>query len=272
MTLHTPPTSGQIGFRQGEAYIRLVPNKVESEALGLQVFDLSQFNLPGIQQLDKFRQDYQTFLQSLELEPPYFIQTRIKSHSRDKIRFLQYLGFKVTELTQHPYFDLSHKHANDSESIGNLGMEVITDTAQAQHLARMYRNSFAINRLSFDGGFNQRIISKRFESWIAGSVADPTKELIRVMKSRTNEDVALFLVRKSMEKEVFWELTALRETSQSQGIAKDVWQVLLNYHQRQQVQKISSNFSSENVKLFKIYLDLGFRLGEPSVAMHLWPI
>lgn len=250
----------------------LSANPIESSVLGISVFDLTDFSLfdPAISSTEAWKQIEHGVIQlGAHAQGMALVQCRHRVDQKLTLEFLQDVGFQFRELTQHPVL---LRDASVKRSLSEFGSlfeyQEVQDQAQLNSLATGYMNSFGIGRFQGDSKVSHETIARRFRSWILSSQQSKNRKLISINDLFGN-NVGIFLLRLENDGRIFWELTAINNALTSQGLAKKVF-AFMTHRSLQIGHSIETNFSSENVKLFKIYLDLGFSLGTPSLAMHRW--
>lgn len=250
----------------------LSANPIESSVLGISVFDLTDFSLlaPTISSTEAREFTEQGLIQlGGPAKGMTLVQCRHSAHQKLTLECLQNIGFQFRELTQHPILLRQSSIESYLSQFGSLfEFQEVQDQDKLNSLAKEYMNSFGIGRFHGDSKVSQETIAKRFHSWILSSHLGNNRKLISI-NDLSGNNVGIFLLRFENDGRIFWELTAIKNSLTSQGVAKQVF-AFMTYRSLQIGHSIETNFSSENIELFKIYLDLGFRLRTPSMAMHLW--
>ncbi len=272
MPLNESLSDGEFSFVEGLTTFRLSYSRVESESLGFPVFNIGDISVSDPElDLRQLQADMERFVKATvqSNQNQALVQCRMTSADKHGLICLESLGFRFRELTQHPHIEkgkLTPPILPDAAQFEVIEVEAL---ASVQELAYKYEDSFPIGRFQREIQVSDSAIRRRFRNWILDSSSNSAKKLLSIQHISSGESAALFLVRKDDGGRFFWELTAINPVFASRSLSKMFFymiaEILLSSGR-----SISSNFSSENVKLFKTYLDLGFRLGTPSVAMHLW--
>lgn len=262
-----------VEVRNGEDFILLSYNTLETNLIQVPVFDLTDFKVSDQWHVEvDFYETIRHYLSMVVSKTgvDLLVQCRMPSSKKIELEFLQSLGFQYRELTQHPVLrqgDLVQPEFSANPI--DFKVEKVRTRAQVDRLASEYGKRFVIGRLQGDTKVSQSHVEKRFYSWIISAFSNPIKELIEIRDSISGENLGMFLARRDLSSTIFWELTAVNPTSASKGLAKFVFYAVAQHYVNKGFE-IRSNFSSENLKLFKVYLNLGFSLDAPSVAMHWW--
>jgi hypothetical protein len=239
--------------------------------LGHAVFDLTDFRVyaPVVSKLELIKGIKGWLQNSGASSGLVLVQCRQRLDQKQELEMLQNVGFQFRELTQHPILQKESSEKSYSRQYGSLFQsQEIVDVHELHGIACEYMNSFEIGRLQGDSRISREQVSSRFYSWLMDTHQGHNRKLISITDLSGNK-VGIFLIRSGDDGKIFWELTALESKVTSRGLAKQIFGFMAA-QSLQTGHTIETNFSSENIKLFKVYLDLGFRLRTPSVAMHLW--
>jgi GNAT superfamily N-acetyltransferase len=196
-----------------------------------------------------------------ELRKGTILTARLETSS-PTIQLLQEAGFLFTELTIHP--EIENLQSREPSKV-NLRVRI----AKPEMARSVARNTqlFKISRFHFDHRVSNELADKRFQDWLVRAIDSKEDECIGVFDASTNQEMALFVVRREGD-DVTWILTAILPAFQGKGIGIDVWNAVLSYHKLTGVKRVSTNVSAQNLRTIPLYVRTGFALRRTSLCLH----
>lgn len=233
-------------------------------AFGHDVFELEVIECPlGIPELSRLE-----FAQLLELQlglkPPTLVSARVEASQLGQRHTLESLGFAFREMTMRPVLEINAMQPCTGEF----------EVKAASHedfkiISKIAAQVFNVGRFSSDLKIPKSRVESRFMNWVAQAEFDPAKILLPVYQSSSQKLAGFFLVRLGTP-ESDLELTAVTSEFQGKSYAGEIWKAALKELSIRQVTKVGTQFSAENVALFRVYSKLGFTYRQPKIAYHYW--
>ena len=211
-------------------------------------------------------------LERVTLDSDYrrLISVRIPAGHSKAVFALESLGFRQMELTMHPHLDTERLVERQSiEDYSHITVSQVPPN-EVERVAVRATNLFSHTRWHNDPNISNSLANRRIAAWIRDSKNHSSKMLLQAIDRRYETALGFFLVRRDEKNNSFWELTAMFEEHRGKGLAIQVWNAFLQFELKSGTRHISTNFNAVNLPLYSLYSKLGFRLLEPSIALHLF--
>lgn len=238
----------------------------ESKILGGEVYSFEQL----IDVSKKFPSRF-TALQQLPEKPAgsRLISARIPWGQIEIVDKLESIGFRQVELTMHPTIDLESLALSSEASNSQILIQRI-DGTDVEGVAGKAFQLFKHTRWHRDINLGPELANKRILEWVLDSAGHPNKFLLEAVDLSSATPIGFFLIRRDQDRRSFWELTALYREFWGQGLSRKMWKAFLAFEAESRTSFITTNFNAANLPLYSLYETLGFRLSEPSIALHMF--
>ena len=238
----------------------------ESKILGGEVYSFEQL----IDVSKKFPSRF-TALQQLPEKPAgsRLISARIPWGQIEIVDKLESIGFRQVELTMHPTIDLESLALSSEASNSQILIQRI-DGTDVEGVAGKAFQLFKHTRWHRDINLGPELANKRIMEWVLDSAGHPNKFLLEAVDLSSATPIGFFLIRRDQDRRSFWELTALYREFWGQGLSRKMWKAFLAFEAESRTSFITTNFNAANLPLYSLYETLGFRLSEPSIALHMF--
>lgn len=251
----------------GEIALVLVRQNEESCLFGGEVLSMQGM----LSNVDGNSQDTE-FLERVKLDSVNrrLISVRIPAGHTKTVFALESLGFRHMELTMHPH--LKMERLVESQSFEDCSHIIVSQVppSEVESVAARASNLFSHTRWHSDPNISNHLANRRIAAWIRDSKNHSSKVLLQATDRRYETPLGFFLVRRDEKNNSFWELTAMFEEHRGKGLAIQVWKAFLQFELESGTRQVSTNFNAVNLPLYSLYGKLGFRLLEPSIALHLF--
>ena len=252
--------------RLGELTLVVTRQPQESKILGGEVYSFEQL-IDASQQIPSQLTSHQELPE--KPEGLRLISARIPWGSKEIVEKLESIGFRQVELTMHPTIELESLAFSSKASHSQIAIQEVGG-ANVEGVAEKAAQLFSHTRWHRDTNLGSELANKRILEWVLDSPNHPNKVLLEAFDLSSTTPIGFFLIRRDQDRRSFWELTALYREFWGQGLSHQMWKSFLNFEAESKASFISTNFNAANLPLYSLYEKLGFRLGEPSIALHLF--
>ena len=209
--------------------------------------------------------DYVAFREWCRREAVALVSCRLGHARLAECGFLESQGFRYIELNYRPEAVLATLDLDDAP-----GFEV--GPARPEELPAiedMAGQVFDAGRFHNDPMIDSRVGGLRYRAWVGNALRNPRQS---VVSCRVDDRVvAFFVVETPRHDHRHWSLVGLAPGLGGQGMGTRVWRAVLRWHRDQGVLGVSTSISSLNVRVFNLYVKLGFRFPDPEITLHWCP-
>jgi ribosomal protein S18 acetylase RimI-like enzyme len=200
-----------------------------------------------------------------EVNEVVLVSVRLAHEQMAECGFLEARGFRFIELNYRPVCtDLSRFDADPEIAIHPA---VASDAAP---IGDMAAQTFDVGRLHVDPEVGPEIGNRRYSAWAINAFDNPRQS---VLKFLLDGQIAGFMVlEQPLPSRRFWSLCGLAPGLARQGLGRRIRRTMLAFHHSEGVKEVSTSISSHNVRVFNLYVSLGFRFPLPAMTLHWCPL
>ena len=191
-----------------------------------------------------------------------FCCCRIAHDHIDESMFLQEHNFRFIELNYRPRIDkLQELELPDDEIIIELAAD-----EDKMPLAEMAGLVYQHGRFHQDPKLGAILGGRRYKTWLLNAFELPHQQVLKCLLG--NEVIAFFVIEYPEQGHCFWSLNGLAPGMQGKGLGKRVWRSMMQKHQQQGIQSITTSISSHNNPVLNLYASLAFQFSVPHATFH----
>jgi RimJ/RimL family protein N-acetyltransferase len=231
----------------------------DTEIIGRPVAEINRFEVIDFEEA---KIQFACFEEWREQKKIELCSCRIDHDSLTESFFLQEHDFRFIELNYHPEYNGLQKQKFSSDTIEIA----IAKEGDKETLAQMAAHTFKHGRFHQDISLGPVIGNERYKTWLINSFSHPTQFVYKCMID--GEIVGFFVTEYSANKNCNWVLVGLAPGLQGRGIGTRVWKAMMNFHQSEGMESITTSISSHNTAVLNLYVKLGFRYPRPQVTFH----
>lgn len=192
---------------------------------------------------------------------------RLPLESLPKSLLLEAVGFRFIEVTHQPHYkDLQHwsplATAPNPITVGP------TREDELPGIIAIAGSAFGHERFHVDPHCPKNAGDLRYANWARNTPDHPRQSLYSLRKD--NETIGFFIIETLSQNHIYWHLTAIAPRFQGRGYGLWAWQKMMQLHQRDGIQEISTTVVARNIPILNLYAKLGFRLTSPKMGFHWW--
>jgi ribosomal protein S18 acetylase RimI-like enzyme len=234
----------------------------DTEILGQSVGDIRRLEVKDTLNAGK---DYLAFKKWIERNNIILCSARLTHDKIVESMFLENQGFRFIEMNYHPQL-------KNLQSMEFPKDEIVIEMACSEDrilLSEIAGSVFQHGRFHQDPRMGVEIGNKRYKTWVLNSFEMEHQKVYKCIQN--GRIVAFFVVEHPEVQHCFWSLVGLVADLQGQGLGKRVWRAMLNKHQQDGVETVSTSISSHNIRVLNLYVSLGFRFPIPYMMFHWCP-
>lgn len=210
--------------------------------------------------------ELKNFIAALAANKTALITCKLPHTAFAESLLLQALNFKFIEMSLHPFKDkLLHRKIVDSSSIKIKK----ANNSEINELSKIAETAFSHERFHADSRIPDELGQKRYKNWVLNCKSHPTQEILQLCHK--DVPVGFFIIEEkniNNRKIAYWHLTAISSQFHGQGLGTKCWNAMLNYHQSNLVNEISTRISTRNTRVLNLYSKLNFRFRNPEMSFH----
>jgi len=192
------------------------------------------------------------------------VSCRLPQDRLSECGFLEAQGFRFIELNYRPVCNDLSGYTPDPD--------IVIAPAAADEKGRISAIAstiFSTGRLHLDPQVGTAIGDRRYAAWVDNAFRNPQQTVLAL---RLNRQLAGFVVVEKPESHRrFWSLIGLAPGLEGQGLGRRIWRTLLASHASDGVTEVATSISSQNPRVFNLYVGLGFRFPAPEITLHWCP-
>ena len=239
----------------------LAPWDVATVGAPVAVISALEVRLP-----DAARDDYAAFRDWCHREGVALASCRL-SHARlAECGFLESQGFRYIELNYRPEAVLAAMDLDDEQGV-EIGPARSEELLAIEEMAAQV---FEAGRFHNDPMIDPRVGGLRYRAWIRNALQNPRQSVVACRVD--DRVVAFFVVESPRNDQRHWSLVGLAPGLAGRGMGTRVWRAMLRWHRDQGVLGVTTSISSLNVRVFNLYVKLGFRFPAPEITLHWCPL
>ena len=207
--------------------------------------------------------DFHVFESERERLGAGLVSCRLANDRMRESMLLEEHGFRFIEMMFSPQIELD---ASDPANVDDL---LTVDRAVADHLPELMTiagTAFEHERFALDPRLDPTISGRRYQNWVASTLAHPTQQLHVI---RENDTIVAFFVSEMLDDATcYGHLTAVAPHMQGCGYGRRVWRRMLAKATADGARRVRTSIAARNHRVLNLYARLGFRFPPPTMTLH----